>query len=166
MAEWFWLQPLATIVGSAIAVTAAWLVGVKQVAIAGKMSDTATLSLKEKIFERRLKAFIEIMEEIKEISTEAPDLSMIPRPKKTLWQERFLFTPDVFRQIATGYDYAEAVRVAESTWARCQNRGFTDENLQELRNKANRAHHILERHVDQLADMAMPDMALFTSAMI
>jgi len=34
--------------------------------------------------------------------------------------------------------------------------------MQEMRDKANRAHRILEQHVDQLADMAMPDMALFT----
>lgn len=162
MADCLWLQPVATIVGSAMAVTAAWLVAARQIAIADKVSDTASLSLKEKIFERRLEAFVGIMEDLRDASTEVPDPSTVPRVAKTLWQERFLFSPAVYRQIATGYDYVEAVRSAESAWANSQGRNFTETQLQEMRNKANRAHRVLERHIDELADMAMPDMALFT----
>jgi len=158
----FWLQPLVTIAGSVLAVVAAWRVGARQVAIAAKVSDTAALSLKEKIFERRLKAFNTIMLELRGVSSEATDPSTIPQAQRSLWEERFLFTPEVYRQIFTGYEYAEAVRYAESMWSNCQGRNFTKEEMQEMRNKANRAHRILEQHVDQLADMAMPDMALFT----
>lgn len=166
MADCLWLQPVATIAGSAIAVTAACLVAARQIAIAAKVSDTASLSLKEKIFERRLTAFTDIMKDLRAASTEEPDPSTVPRVVKALWQERFLFSPEVYRQIATGYDYLEAVRSAESAWANSQGRNFTGTQLQEMRNKANRAHRVLERHIDELPDMAMPDLALFTLEMI
>jgi hypothetical protein len=162
MADCLWLQPVATIAGSAIAVTAAWLVAARQIAIAAKVSDTAALSLKEKIFERRLAAFIDVMTELRDTCTEAPNPSTIPRVKKTLWEERFLFTPKVYRQIATGYEYADQLRSALSLWANSQGRNFTEAHFQEMQDKANRARHILERHIDDLADMVMPDMALFT----
>lgn len=160
MADWFWLQPVATIAGSAMAVTAAWRVGARQLAIAAAVSDTAALSLQEKIFERRLAAFTEVMQELRDVLNEAPDPSLMPRVQKVLWLERFLFTPAVYKQIATGYEHAETLRAAESMWINCQGRLFNDNEVYQFRDKANRARSLLESHIDQLADFAMPDLAL------
>lgn len=160
MADWFWLQPVATIAGSAMAVTAAWRVGARQLAIAAAVSDTAALSLQEKIFERRLAAFTEVMQELRDVLNEAPDPSLMPRVQKTMWLERFLFTPAVYKQIVTGYEYAETLRAAESMWTNCQGRLFSDDQLHHFRDEADRAHSLLESHIDQLADFAMPDLAL------
>jgi hypothetical protein len=162
MADWFWVQPVATIAGSAMAVTAAWRVGARQLAIAAAVSDTAALSLQEKIFERRLAAFFEVMQELRGVLHEEPDPSLMPRVHRGLWLERFLFTPAVYEHISTGYEYAEALRAAAAMCANCQGRLFTDDQVNAFRDEANRARDRLEGHLLQLADMAMPDLALHT----